>query len=444
VNFILIRLGGIEVSGNKASFPVEPQDVFNYLVDKYSANNQLSYILRINGRINEKILEQAIRLSIEIQPILGCHFIENDEVATWEQQSDLAEIELCTVVEALDVEGEVQKFIALRYDFDQDCQVKARIIRGKTDTVCVKVQHACADAGGLKEYLHILTSAYNHMVNEQSTCRELGCSHRRSQDSILQLPQIIEKINNMVTDSDNLGHTVGFPYSAGDNINQTFVIRKLTQQEFKGIKMQARKNHGTVNDVCLAAYSRALVKIAEIKNEMVSICFTSDLRTYLPPEEKKAIGNLSGMNLIRIHRDLAEPFNETVGKVITETKKVKANFPGINMALYFETLGKMNFKDVSSQFEKYSEDFSKTRFCNPWLSNVGILADTKIRLGAVEVEDCYMVGTASFSPGMLLLVSTYDDVLTLSVNFFQSTMEKKNVEEMLDAMITELSNWVGM
>ena len=51
MNFILIRLGGIEVSGNKASFPVEPQDVFNYLVDKYSANNQLSYILRINGRI---------------------------------------------------------------------------------------------------------------------------------------------------------------------------------------------------------------------------------------------------------------------------------------------------------------------------------------------------------------------------------------------------------
>ena len=41
-----------------------------------------------------------------------------------------------------------------------------------------------------------------------------------------------------------------------------------------------------------------------------------------------------------------------------ETKKVKANFPGINMALYFETLGKMNFKDVSSQFEKYSEDFN--------------------------------------------------------------------------------------
>ena len=64
VNFILIRLGGIEVSGNKASFPVEPQDVFNYLVDKYSANNQLSYILRINGRINEKILEVSCKMNL--------------------------------------------------------------------------------------------------------------------------------------------------------------------------------------------------------------------------------------------------------------------------------------------------------------------------------------------------------------------------------------------
>jgi len=432
------------VSENKKTFPVEPQDLFNYLVDKYSANNQLSYILRINGRINEEILEKAIRLSIEIQPILGCRFIENNEVAIWEQRSDLAEIEICTVVETPDIEGEVQKFIALRYDFAQDCQVKARIIRGKTDTVCVKVHHACADAGGLKEYLHILTSVYNHMVNERLTCGECACSNRRSQDSILELPQIIAKKNTMVTDREDLGHTVGFPHSAGDNINQTLVIRKLNQQEFKEIKKKARQNHGTVNDVCLAAYSRALAKIAEIKNERISICFTSDLRTYLPQEESKAMCNLSGMNLIRIHRNLAEPFDKTVGKVVIETKKVKADFPGINMALYFETLGKMNFKEVSSQFEKNSKDFSETRFCNPWLSNVGILTDTKIRLGAVEVEDCYMVGTASFSPGMLLLVSTYDDVLTLSINFFQSTMDKKNVEEMLDMMITELRDWVGM
>lgn len=426
------------------SFPVEPQDVFNYLVDQYSANNQLSCILRINGRVNEEIMKKAIRISIDVQPILGCRLIENDDVAMWEQRGDLDEIEICTLVETDNIEGGLAAFIALRYNFAHDCQVKVKIFRSETDTVCLKVYHACCDAGGLKEYLHILASIYNHIVNDELYHVQGACFAGRSQDSIFQLPEIINKVNTIVAETDNPGHTVAFPYLVGENTKQIVAVRQLNQQQFNAIKIQARKNNATINDICLTAYIRALSKIAEIKNEMVSVCFTADLRNYLPKDEKMAMCNLSGMNPIRISRNLAESFDETLSKVLPETKKIKADFPGINMALYFETLGKLKFKDANIQIKLFCEEAAKTRFCNPWLSNVGVLADTKIRLGRVEVEDCYMVGTASFSPGIMMLVSTYDGTLTLAVNFFQSTMEKKNVEELMDTMLIDFKNWVGM
>lgn len=436
-------LGGIEVNENMMSFSVEPQDVFNYLIDQYSANNQLSYILRVNGRVNEEMMKQAIRLSIDVQPILGCRLIEDDDVAMWEQRGDLDEIKICTLVETEDIEGELAAFIALRYDFMNDCQVKVKIFRGKADTVCIKMYHACCDAGGLKEYLHVLTSIYNHIFNDQVYHVESSHLDSRSQEAIFKVPGIIAKVNTMVEETDDLGHTVGFPYLVGENTKQIVVVRQFNQQQFTAIKMRAHREKATVNDVCLTAYIRALSKIAEIKDEMVSICFTADLRNYLPKNKKMAMCNLSGMNPIRIGRNLAESFDETLRKVVAETKKIKTDFPGINMALYFETLGKLKFKDANIQIKMFCEEAAKTRFCNPWLSNVGVLSDTKIVLGRVEIEDCYMVGTASFSPGIMMLVSTYDGTLTLSVNFFQSTMEKKNVEELMDMILIDLGNWVG-
>jgi len=291
------------------SFPVEPQDIFNYLADKYGAHNQLCYIFEINSRVNETILKQAIRLSIDVQPILGCRLIENDDVAIWERRGDIDEIEMCTVVETQDVELELQNFIAQRYDFDHDCQVKVKIFRGESDTVCLKVNHACCDAGGFKEYLHILINIYNRIFNDQLYDLESYSSDSRSQDSIFRLPEIITRVNTMAGEENNLGHTVAFPYIAGENTKQTVVIRKINRRKFNAIKIQARRNGATINDVFLAAYIRAISKIAEIKNEIISVCFTSDLRRYLPKDKPKALCNLSGMNPICISQISAESFN---------------------------------------------------------------------------------------------------------------------------------------
>jgi NRPS condensation-like uncharacterized protein len=59
-------------------FPFVAQDTFNYLAGKYGGNSNLSCVMQLNGKVNEEILNQAVRLSLDEEPILGCHLIEED------------------------------------------------------------------------------------------------------------------------------------------------------------------------------------------------------------------------------------------------------------------------------------------------------------------------------------------------------------------------------
>lgn len=427
-------------------YPVVPQDIFNYLVGKYSANSQLSCVLRLTGRIDERLFEQALRISLEVEPILGCRLIEDDKTAYWERRDDLSQLPLCSVVETLKVEEELENFIGQMVVFEKDCQVKAKVFRAETDTICVMVNHACCDAGGLKEYIELLVSIYDRLFKGSQYIFQPPVTYNRGQDEIFQLPEVIAKINAMMNRKEaptDHGDTVAIPCTLGESVNQTVVRRQISPRQFWVLKQYAHNRGATVNDVCLAAFSRALSKTAIVKNDLISVCFTTDLRKYLTEERTNSIYNLSGMNPIRIQQKVTESFSSTLAEVLSETKRVKSDCPGVDMALYFQTLGQVGFKEAASHFAQFGAEKTKLGYCNPWLSNVGVLAKERIHLGSTEVEDYYMIGSGCYSPGFMMIASTYNDTLTLSANFFQSTLAKSTVEQIMDLMVSDMEACAG-
>lgn len=68
----------------------------------------------------------------------------------------------------------------------------------------------------------------------------------------------------------------------------------------------------------------------------VTVHLTVDLRRYLPDREKGAICNLSVMQVIAISYDSTELFNETISKVLVETRKRKSDNPGIKGAFLYK------------------------------------------------------------------------------------------------------------
>lgn len=423
-------------------FPVVAQDSINYLFSKYFSNSQISCILKLNGRMNQTILKQAVRLSLDVSPILGCYFMKNENNPVWERCEDFDEIDFFSIIEIEDVDTEVQTFISASFDFANDCQVKVRVLRAESDTICVKISHVCSDAGGLKQYLNLLISIYNQLARGQQYVVESTLSYSRGQDQFLSIPAVGNIINELAENGNNITMpTVKFPCKLGKNKNQAFVLKKLYQVD--AIVRYAHSNGATVNDVLLTAFSRALSQIAEIQNKTISINWTVDLRRYLPNGKSEAICNLSAMQAIMITHDSQEPFEDTLSKLTLETKKLKSNNPGLKSAILLEMANKkMSFKDANLRFQQRRDQISKTQLCIPTFSNIGVITKDTMKFGLLEVGECDIVGPAAFSPDFCMVASTYNNILTVVVNFFQSTIPKEIVEQFIDIMCNELSTCV--
>lgn len=419
--------------------PVVAVDVFSYLAGKYTANNQLCCILRLNGKIDTVILDSAIRLSLDAEPILGCRFIEDDISAFWERRADLDKIVLLTIAETENQKHvpELQKFIVEPFDSAGDCQVKVKVFRNETDTICVKINHACSDAGGLKSYISLLGAIYNQLFNGGQCDSIFNPALRPGQEQIFNLPDIQKVINTLNIDPQS-PPTVEFPCNQGLDKDQAFVSGKIEHRLFNALTDYAHQVNVSYNDLLLTAFNRAVSKIAKLQNNAISVNLTIDLRRYLPDQKAGGITNLSGGSFITINHNPADSFEDTLSKVVYETRKMKNDYPGLRSALMMERFAQINFKEAVNYFRQRRSQSIVSRQSIPYFSNVGIIADATIRFGLVEVTECYMLGPAMYAPGFLMLAGTYDKTTTLTVNFFQSTIPKNIVELFIDTMLNDL------
>lgn len=79
-------------------------------------------------------------------------------------------------------------------------------------------------------------------------------------------------------------------------------------------------------------------------------------------------------------------------------------------------------------------------FANPpiALTNLGILDKEKLRFGEHKMTDTFMTGSIKYIPYFQIAVSTFDDMMTLSVNLYGTQTDRKKISHFLDGMISEL------
>ena len=144
---------------------MEIQDQLNYFALKIGSQ-MLHCVFYFEECLDEMLMTKAVRQSVEIQPILGCRLILNDNHPFWESREDLDQLELCEVVETQNVQKDLEQFLVTPVDAEIDSLVQVRIFRisETRDCLCIKINHAVCDAGGLKEYVGILANLYSELV----------------------------------------------------------------------------------------------------------------------------------------------------------------------------------------------------------------------------------------------------------------------------------------
>lgn len=434
-----------------AIIPASGYDIYNYIAKYGMASFQLQIIMKLDGRLDFDKLVRAVKLSLDAEPVLGCRFI-NSNPPHWKRFEDIDNIKFCSFEETDNSEEAVQRFLGSPMSMDNDPMVIAKLIRSsECDTLVLKINHVCCDGSGAKEYIQLLSDIYSRIVSEDNVFVPTpSMRNRKDHVSLLKVLSEYDPMTSYTTLQQTPSTMWQFPWKNIRTGNTAFAMCRLPYGYLDILNNYAKTRGATINDLLITAFFRAMFKISKPSYDIpMDISITTDLRKYLPNHKTEAIRNFSGGVVLRIPRKVNELFEDTLSRVMTVTKDLKDRHPSLENAKKVDYSEKMNFHQICAYFKTLSQfidlasqnPFIVLNRCSPVLSNIGFISKSLIKFGENTVTDVYSLPPAIRAPGILILVGTYNGVITLTVGYYKPSVQKSDMEGLLNKIKDELIKW---
>lgn len=423
------------------TFKAALMDQAEYL-DRVICNQQIQCVIEVGGRVDEARLARAVRLAYDAEPALGCRFVERRRGPFWQRRDDIDRLVLCTVKDcasAGDVAHGLDEFLLEPGDPRRDPLVRVRVLRGETDTVCVKVDHIVADTGGAKDLIYLLCEIYERLGDYPGYEPAANARGDRSLRQVLERVSLPDKLRSLRYANPS-APAWGFPFKGFGCYDQAFAVRRIEPEEFARLKEFGRGRGATVNDCLLAAYFRAFFELARPgPGKRCTIRVPIDLRRYLPGEKAGAVCNLSGQLYATLAMVPGEEFAGTLDRVCRVMGALKANTPGVGAAIVFGAMASPGTYLTSKAYRPMVVQGMKTGKWDPYLSNMGVLSPERLRFGGAPVTGAYFVSPLQCAPGFLLGASTFNERMTLTIGYADASANGPAVERLLDMVCSDLT-----
>lgn len=429
--------------------PANGHDIYNYVARYGIGNYQIQAIMRLDSILNFDILSKAVRLSIDEELVFGCRFIEGNP-PYWKRLDNIDQVDFCTIEKVDNVNEAVQKFLDSPMSMDADPMVKIKLLRSdQYDTLAVKINHACCDATGTKEYIKLLSKIYSCLDGKDGIYTPIPKNRsRKDQDRLFAELGIEDPDSIWAPGSDISVPTWDFPWKKGvySTTNCNLVCR-FEPGQLDQMKSYGKSRGNTVNNLILSALYRTMLKMGKpVYDQPMQIPITVDLRRYLPDHKTEAIRNFSGAINTSLTMSKNDTFDDTLSKVGYFMNGVKKGTPGLQSAIGLERLEKISFEDTLSYYQVTSKTDKKLPYCPaywgdkciPTLTNMGVISDTLINFGNATVIDAYLIAPIVSVPGLLVVASTYNGRLTLAIGFYKNTVLCEDIERLLSNIKYEL------
>jgi len=409
------------------------------------ADQQVRCVVDFDGRVDENRMAKAVRLSLDAMPITGCRYVERWWRPYWERLEHFDANEVFTILQTKDVEGETHSFLTQQIDPFEGPQLRVRVLRAQTDTLCLNMNHMVGDAEGLKQFAYLLASIYSNLTEDPEytpryTERNRSLRQVSKHIGLLDKIRILYRALRGQSDSDNWR----LPLSSGGGCRPAMVVRKLPGSRFDAIRAYGKRYQATLNDVVLAAYYRALSRVIQsAPGKPLRISVTVDLRRYIPPGKAGGICNLSGFAVSDIGRELGAGLEETLVKVRNDMNIKKANWPGLDgIALIVAPFKMLPYAVVKNTVYHIlggmPEPNEQRAAMPPTLTNMGVVDSEKLVFGDIGVRRAYTTGAVNYPPGFQLGFSSYNRSLTFSLLTCDVGDNAQLAERLLDLLEKEL------
>jgi NRPS condensation-like uncharacterized protein len=420
-------------------YPASSQDKMNYIT-RANADQQLHIVITFRGQVNESRLSQALRQVMDLEPVLGCRFYERGNQVGWERRDDLDRLELCTVITTTHVQADLLNFVTRPADPCVDPLVQARIFRTLSgDTLCLKVNHVVADGAGTKEVGYRIAETYRRLEADPAFQPQPGKFGRRSQIEIFRQVGIRNMVQYRPRQLRLPAMLFSLPFVGIEKTGRQFAMHQVTPQDFSGLKEFSRAHHATLNDLILTTLYRAIFTQGNPPvNTPLPVQVSIDLRHFLPKGKEQPICNLSGALYPAVEYLPGETFTQTLAKVTAQMGRWKSRQPGLTGAMLIELAMLQGFARAKAMIGGMTTPRSN-RVTPLLLSNFGLLDESRLSFGSLNIQAAYVLGPVMFGHGLMLTASTYAHQMTLAMGYCQGCIASETVERLLEQVWQELN-----
>lgn len=407
-------------------------------LSRNGADQQARCVISFAGQINANQMANAVRLTVDVEPVLGCRFVVRPWHPYWERRDDLDQTEFLSVTKGAHLKDELWQFITMPLDPFADPQVQAGIFRSDRDTLCIKLNHVAADGEGVKQYAYLLAATYRKLSTDPSYRPEPNLRGSRCQIQVIKHLGLMTKARAFRRSISPLP-VWGFPAVRGDLSDRAFVVRRVSPMRFGVIKEYGYQHQASVNDIILTAFYRTLFEIVDPPEGIpLPVQVPIDLRRYLPLGESSLIRNCLGALYPSITREPDEGFDDTLTRIKEIMKAIKVDNPGIGEPLYLGLFFKLGFGGARRISDKIMERLIKSGKSHPFLSNLGIIDEQRLDFGDAEATDAFVLSLVDYSPHFMLAVSTYRNTMTFTVGCCNATTQRPVIERFFELFESEL------
>ncbi|HWP98655.1 MAG TPA: hypothetical protein VN426_17565 [Syntrophomonadaceae bacterium] len=414
------------------TLPVNGQDRFEYI-----ANYQIQAVVTFDQRLEADVLNKAVRLSLDAEPVLGCRFIEDDKEPCWQRFEGIDKMPWFKYVQTNDKQAAIGQFLKGPFAYAEQ-QVNVRFVRSQdSDTLCVKICHACADAAALKEYLDLLAGIYSKLQDDSDFEPVPNIHSRRDQKHYFDALGIQEPLALFNPNAPFLPPNWAFPHSGVERQDMHAAMRRFHNEAFDRIIAFGKNHKVTVTALILTAMYRSLFEMVKppIEEEM-GICVTTDLRKVFVGSPDQALCNLSVGIYPRIARIEGESFIDTLKRVSGAIEGLKKDRAELRDAIVLEAWGAMDYSQLLAIMQGVIQWAQESGKSDPLLSNVGVIQP--LQFGPIVATDAYVITPTVYAPGFMLGICTYDRTLTLAASYAQPAQKTEEVEAFMDLMEKKL------
>jgi NRPS condensation-like uncharacterized protein len=384
-------------------------------------------------------LTRAFRLSLEVEPILGCRFVAHPWRPFWQRREDLDHISSCMLSPSMDIERDAFSFLSAPMSPENDALIQMKLLRGRQDTLCLKISHMVTDGSGLLEYLQLLGFIYKQLAEKPDEIPGYLGTSSRGQGQVMRHAGIRQILRGCL--HFTLPVTAwGFPMMSADFSGRTFIVRRIPPVRLDALKTFSRVHQVSLNHVLHTAFYRALFELLDPPFAgPLPIEATVNLRQYLPTGRAQRICNLAGAFFPSLTRISGESFAETVRRVQDLFNLAKIEQPWLGAAMGIESSFVFGFTvaDYISRFiRKRVEAPGKM---HPFFANFGSLDAKRIDFGPARITDLVMIGPIPYPPASILSVHSFNGAMVLTTGYCHTAIDTKIMQRFLDLFVAELA-----